>query len=265
MPFLTDDGELAGSPEELIRYDDVVQSEGASPLSGERSGNCYFMAALGALAETKPEMIHDNLSRDGDGYIVTFYRKEDDKFVPEHVSISDAEVEENARGGPGDYADDGDTYRVEQWARIYEAAYVKWKGGPDKVYEGGSPWSAMESLTGHESGPTTIQLNYLSPEQWKENIDRGDMIALVTADPPPTDWQQWLPWNMGWGGKRLYEDGTLDYNHVYMLKDIKGEGLDAKVELIDPRNPDETILIPYGELTMAYQRGAGIAVNMLGR
>jgi hypothetical protein len=109
-------------------------------------GDCWFLAGLGAIAQTDPEFVRSHIKDNGDGtYTVTFYKRlGEGRFEPVQVTV-DADFPVNADGNP---VYDGPAGN-ETWAMIYEKAFAKWKGGYDDI-EGGFGDQSMEAIYGSE-------------------------------------------------------------------------------------------------------------------
>lgn len=115
-------------------------------------GNCYFPAAVGAVAHMNPKIIEDAITevrnpQTGEReFQVRFYSP---SGRMELVTV-DADLYTRSWGGPiyGTTPNASDPDTMELWYPIVEKAYAKWKGSYDRIGNGGSPASVMTALTG---------------------------------------------------------------------------------------------------------------------
>ena len=131
-------------------------------------GDCYFLAALGGIAHTNPNLLRQAITENSNGtYSVRLYRKVETgflfftstSFVPVEVSVYpnfpgsvnavDA-ANPNASANPA-HAHGGDNNfegNPELWVRIVEKAYALFRGSYKIIGSGGLGASALETLTG---------------------------------------------------------------------------------------------------------------------
>ena len=229
-------------------------------------GDCYLIAALGALAYMSPEYIHRAIKKNPDGtYSVTFYERAEQGgytaidppiVVTPDFPMSD-DLDEN--GNPKPFATSTDEDEV--WVSLIEKAYVKWKTGGTKrenyeAIEGGWPGEVMESLTGRESY-SIKKLHALSTDKLGEEIrwalGRG---KPVTVGIKPTTKQRLdagldeldksllniIPdkWRFVDDTADVLHGGSADLvgNHGYVVKSIEGD----QVTLYNPwsRGPKQS-------------------------
>jgi hypothetical protein len=115
-------------------------------------GNCYFPAAVGAVAHVNPKLIEDAITevrnpQTGEReFQVRFYSS---SGRMELVTV-DADLYTRSWGGPiyGTTPNASNPDTMELWYPILEKAYAKWKGSYDRIGNGGSPASVLTSLTG---------------------------------------------------------------------------------------------------------------------
>lgn len=121
-----------------------------------RQGNCldcYLMAALGAVARSRPQVIEDMVrERPGGRYAVRFFeRLPGRRFEPRQVEVDDRFLVDRA-GQPVYARVVPDTHgRRELWPLVVEKAYARWKGGFHLMGEGGLVEDTLEELTGEPS------------------------------------------------------------------------------------------------------------------
>ncbi len=111
-------------------------------------GDCYFLAAIGAMAKTNPGELQKLIKDNGDGtYDVTLHVKEhwySLDHTPTVITVN-GEFPMRSNGSPA-YADYGDTKEI--WVMLLEKAFAKYSGGYEEI-EGGNPGEAMTMLTGN--------------------------------------------------------------------------------------------------------------------
>ena len=133
-------------------------------------GDCYFLAALMAIANTTPELLNRNISENSDGtYNVKLYKKEiqpgliwdSEVFTPTIYQIypsfpttaSGADTASPTTGTKPPHAFDGDTNSqsdVELWVPLFEKAYAMQVGSYSAIGNGGSRATALQALTGED-------------------------------------------------------------------------------------------------------------------
>ena len=112
-----------------------------------RLGNCYFLAALSAVAQSNPEAIRNLIKDNGDGsYDVTLYAKDEKlAFQPTIITVK-PQFPVNGIGEPV-YAGKGDN---ELWVMIMEKAYAKLIGNYDEIVSGKAE-NGLEAILGTET------------------------------------------------------------------------------------------------------------------
>lgn len=133
-------------------------------------GDCYFLAAIMAIAQATPDLLKNNISENDDGtYNVKIYKKETESglfgdsvsFTPVNYKIfptfpTSADAADTANPSPSTeppHAHRGDTNsgsEVELWVRLFEKAYALSVGSYQQIGNGGSRVTALEALTGEE-------------------------------------------------------------------------------------------------------------------
>lgn len=130
-------------------------------------GDCYFPAAVAAVAHQMPKVIEDAITEQRNAttgereFAVRFYTP---SGRMEMVTV-DADFYTRSWGGPlyGTTTNNNDPDKMELWFPILEKAYAKWKGSYDTIGNGGSPAGVMTSLTGKRT--TSFSTSYNSADE----------------------------------------------------------------------------------------------------
>ncbi len=190
--------------------------------------DCYFVAALAAVASKSPDLIKNGIIDNGDGtYRVRFFQKKDywsSNYDETWVTV-DGDLP--ALNGNLRYAKGQSTRKGgrELWPGIYEKAYAELKGGYNEMGEGGSTAAALEALTGSR---TTYKSTEYTPadHMWdkiKKATDGGNPVAAGTHGKDRDD---------------LYKGTRLYAWHAYTVMGAyeKGRGKNRK-RYVKIRNP----------------------------
>jgi hypothetical protein len=192
-------------------------------------GNCYFPAAVAALAHVRPDVIQNMVKANGDGtYTVTF--KERDwasgrtKDVPVRV---DGDLYARSYGGPlyGRAANSSDPAKMELWYPIIEKAYAQWKGSYNSIGDGGYSADVFEDFTGATGRSIDAAGN---PDSvWRTittAIDAKKPVAAGTHDD---------------GGPVSYTNTGVYGDHAYSILGYETAGTERYVVLRNPWGESE--------------------------
>jgi WXG100 family type VII secretion target len=187
-------------------------------------GNCYLIAAIGAIADTHPEIIRNAIHPNPDGtYTVTFY---DNNGNPVEIKVTPDFPKSKAGKNFAQSTQD-----EELWVALTEKAYVKWKtGGTEaKHYEqvaGGDAGDAMRALTGEKI--YTLNIRKSSAEGIGDNIRQ----ALNEGNPVTVGIKPTIGQHLDNAADFLVRDEWVDRTrgnsqdlvgkHAYVVKSIKG-------------------------------------------
>ena len=185
-------------------------------------GDCYFIAALAAIARSDPQTLEKNIRDNRDGsYTVTLYErrpwwKRGADFTPREIRVSPEFPGKNGRLA---FAQGGDSLanKTELWVALYEKALATVAGSYSAI-EGGVGHLAMEAITGTPS--VSLVPSAQSPEVIARALREGD---AVTAGTLPTVLAK---------DERLFKDGTLVASHEYYVV-----GADPARGTVTVRNP----------------------------
>ncbi|MFZ5439379.1 MAG: C2 family cysteine protease [Myxococcota bacterium] len=192
-------------------------------------GDCYFPAAVAAMAKANPDLIRNMIKANGDGtYTVTF--KERDwatgrvKDVPVKV---DGDLYARSWGGPlyGHSSNSGETTKMELWFPLLEKAYAQWKGSYDTIGNGGSSADVFEDFTGASGRSINAAGN--ADSVWRTittAIDNHKPVAAGTHDD---------------GGPVNYTNTGVYGDHAYSILGYEQAGAERYVVLRNPWGESE--------------------------
>jgi hypothetical protein len=112
-------------------------------------GDCFFLAALAALAHTRPRLVRRMIADSGDGtYTVAFLERRHGAVRPVAIRV-DARFPTDSRGAQcfGKGLRSG-PHGQELWPALIEKAYAAWQGGYVHINQGGDGGAALRCLTG---------------------------------------------------------------------------------------------------------------------
>lgn len=216
----TDDSYTYGEVENGVLFNQGAGDSDEIALNDVDQGglaDCYFLAALGAIAHSNPDHIRNMISDNGDGsYNVTLFGDENfwgDRSPEVHTVRPNIPLRED--GTPA-YAGLGDG--PELWVAIVEKAFAQREGGYDEI-EWGNAGNAMEILTGNDS--TTVNIGGLSGEAIltgiQAKLDAGKPVTASSKDFGDSEKKTEAADNAGIVGKHVYvveavdvEAGTID-------------------------------------------------------
>jgi len=145
---------------ELFLARDGVKAPTVQDVDQGSIGDCYLIAAMGAVVASNPGIIENMISFDsGTGlFTVTFQEMQRGGTFKPHKETVDTYMPTRRGGGDGPgrmaYAMSDSKFNPNNqalWPAIIEKAYAKWKGGYDEIGDGGVSSKAMESFTGVRS------------------------------------------------------------------------------------------------------------------
>lgn len=170
-------------------------------IKQDNIGNCYYLAALQALAQRHPRHIADMIRFDAEkqDFSVRFYNEKTEKYDLVY-RVNQDDIWENIRRKGASHLDNGNI-DAPLWPAIMEIAFVKKKASDEGglsmndaynlVGAGGKLHASIDNLTGFKSGYMRI------PEDFKENFEREfddfmkeandkDGIALLAIKKSPS-------------------------------------------------------------------------------
>jgi hypothetical protein len=191
--------------------------------------DCFLVAAMGAVAQQRPDLIEKMIKDNGDGTVtVTLYRDGDGLAAPGHGKPVDVRVSmklPTANGSSPTYAKASSR---ELWPSLIEKAYVAEFAGGDYqgVNSGGSPGDVLTRMLGTEStGFTTGSLSAKEcVAQLEGLLKQGKPTVAASLDKNDMKSDEAL-------AKLADEKGVYAW-HAYVVKKA-----DAKGNTIDLFNP----------------------------
>ena len=116
-------------------------------------GNCYFPAAMAAVAAARPDIIKNMIKDNGDGtYTVKFTPNSSYGGASRPVEIKvDGDLYARSYGGPiygGSLGGSTAPDKMELWFPLIEKAYAQWKGSYDTIGNGGVAGQVMSEVMG---------------------------------------------------------------------------------------------------------------------
>jgi hypothetical protein len=181
-------------------------------------GDCYFDAALAAVAKVDPQAIKNAITDNGDGtYTVRFFQDGQPVFVQ-----VDNELYYDKNSGTEKYGKS--TNPNEMWVSIMEKAYAKLKGGYENIGNGGSPGAVMTAITGKDSWYTSSNTD--SNQLWGLIDWAVKNNRPITAETPSAA--------EGKEGKKYDENGIASW-HCYTIVGTQEDANGQKYVVL--RNP----------------------------
>lgn len=189
---LNDEGDAKGTPKDYEFTEAVGKAFDGKPNAEQAKqgaiGDCYLIAAMGALASTAggQAKLMGMVSPHGvaKSYNVTFAEQQrDGGYKPVSVSV-DAWMP--SKGGKLKYALSGAPAadgKTPLWAAIIEKAYAQWKGGYEEIGGGGSPGGAMSEMAGVDvsyNSISSISDDKVLTDAIKSNIANGKSMTAAT-------------------------------------------------------------------------------------
>jgi len=149
-------------------------------------GDCFMMAALGAIAKVNPGVIQDMVKWDAKlkMYRVRFKKMVSGKFV-DHFEWVDPYLPTTARGDKLVYAQSDhkfDPKKTALWPAIVEKAYAQWKGGYHKLDKGGDAGDVMRDVLGKTTSEPGIPSAAKLIKTFKKYLAGKKAVTLSTKN-----------------------------------------------------------------------------------
>lgn len=221
----TESEHVKGAAYEVVKGTAFIQGKGdekdidANDVSQGKLGDCYFVAALAAIAKRSPETLRKKITDNGDGTYIVHFSEGGDVVVDSRFPT---------KGGKIQFAEEGDKDKAsgtELWVMLIEKAWAKQKGGYE-VIRGNkikmSSTDAMQAITG--KGTRRVR-----PANMKE-----DELFEILSNAEEKGW----PCTMGVKNVKDPADikaakaAGLVPNHAYAIMSV-----DAKAKTLTVYNP----------------------------
>lgn len=238
------------------KFDDKSLYKGDSPkpsdIRQDSIGDCYYVSAIGSLAQQNPKAIQDAISYDPstDSFNVTMYRKEPQALPFPHmatkavtINVTQEELAYNLTRKGGSTVDNNPCKDGASWPMVMETAYAKMhdsdpadglKEGFDKIGRGGWPGDAMFAVTGKDSRTVSFDeglTSFLPTYDLKKNAIYNQVDDALESGKPVTLSVKDESLIARISGK---QDNLVD-NHAYMVTDIRrDENGEVWVKLRNP-------------------------------
>ena len=203
------------------RADDVQQGQ---------IGDCYFPAAMAAIAKHNPDAISNLIKDNGDGtYTVTFKEKDwaTGRFKDVQVKV-DGDLYARSYGGAlyGRSANSSDPKKMELWFPLVEKAYAQWKGSYDTIGRGGHVSDVFEDTMGVEA--SSLSINYTGPDRvWDQIVRNVDAKKVIGAG------------TYGEDQEAKYTNTGVYANHAYSVLGYEKSGTERFVLVRNPWGESE--------------------------
>ncbi len=200
-------------PDGMGEYDDLddpipLDDDALDPtnMAQGQLGDCWFLAAAGAVAAADPEWIRDHMWQNPDGtWTVKMYKDGE----PVYIQVEPTVPENSVKDADGD----------DNWLSVYEKAAAEYFGGNYEDIDGGWPDDAFEAITGHESR-----------DLGESNLDD---IRDSLADGPVSVTTEGTGTFLWWGSE--VDDPGIVPNHAYIVDTVEPH--------VNPETGDEELMI----------------------
>ena len=207
----------------------IVGEVEAGDVQQGQIGNCYFPAAVAAMAKSDPNIIKNMVKANGDGtYTVTFKERDWSTGRTKDVQVKvDGDLYARSYGGPlyGHSSNSSEPTKMEMWFPIIEKAYASWKGSYDAIGNGGHSADVFEDFTGREG--RSISTRGSADTVWNTittAVDNKRPVAAGTHDD---------------GGPVNYTNTGVYGDHAYSVLGYEKQGTERYVILRNPWGESE--------------------------
>lgn len=162
--------------------------DGAKPEDVQQGqiGDCYFPAAMAAIAKANPDAINNLVKDNGDGtYTVTFKQKDwaSGRFKDVAIKV-DGDLYVRSYGGAlyGHSSNSSDPKKMELWFPLVEKAYAQWKGSYNEIGNGGHSSNVFEAVLGKDGQDMYVSTGNLDRvfDTIKKAVDAKQPVAAGT-------------------------------------------------------------------------------------
>jgi hypothetical protein len=210
------------APDDMGPYKDLddpipLDDPALDPRNMEQGqlGDCWFLAAAGAVAAADPEWIRDHMWQNPDGtWTVKFYKDGDPVYIQVEPTVPENSVKD---------ADGNDN-----WLSVYEKAAAEYFGGDYEDIDGGWPDDAFEAITGQKSE----DLGESNLDDIRDSLKDGPVSVTTEGDDAFWWWQDEV------------DDKGIVPNHAYIVDTVEnhvnpdtGEE-EQMIHLLNPWGPN---------------------------
>lgn len=180
-----------------------VDGPSATDIRQGDIGDCYFVAALSAVADANPEFIKDMITDNGQGvYTVRFFKNGKPIYVKVDGDLPQTESGRLIYGRS--------TQKNELWVSLVEKAYAKLKGSYQKIGHGGYTQNVLSALTGKEA------------TSYKHKYKSTGKLWSILSNAVRKNWPITVETH-GNSKKKIYNKNNLVGWHVYTVIDVVEE------------------------------------------
>ncbi len=209
----------------LTRFTGPLFIDGVKPDDVRQGaiGDCYFPAAMAAVASMQPEAIQNAIKDNGDGtYTVKFYQ-DGNKNRPVEIKV-DGDLYARSYGGPvygSSLGGSTEPTKMEMWFPLMEKAYAQWKGSYETIGAGGVAGKVMSEVLGKQYDYNNV--GSYNQDAIFDQITRG-----------ATNKQPMAAGTYGSDQAAKYTNTGVYANHAYS---VLGTETEAGVKYVKLRNP----------------------------
>ena len=214
----TVDSDRPGSPNEddLGKYEALpgyipLDDDALDPTNMDQGsiGDCWLLAALGAVAQDDPGFIRDHMWENPDGtWTVKMYKDGESVYIQVEPTV----VPLGARDADGNV----------NWLSVYEKAAAEYYGGSYEDIDGGHSSEAFEAITGQGADKT----GDLTLDELKDRLSDGP-VALGTE--VSGTW---------WPLDDEVDDNRIVPNHAYIVDRVEERNGQTMIHVLNPWGPD---------------------------
>ncbi|MEJ7833218.1 MAG: C2 family cysteine protease [Nocardioides sp.] len=176
-------------------------------------GDCWFLAAAGAVGADDPDFIRDHIQHNPDGsYTVTLY--EDGE--PVEVRVDASTIGGEGVTGPGDEP---------TWLSIYEKAAASHMGGDYGDIDFDQASRGLEMVTGRDTDSDGDR----GLDDIRGDLDDARTLVVSTED---EDDSSFNPFDTS------IDDDNVVPNHVYVIESVEERDGETIIRLVNPWGPD---------------------------
>lgn len=234
---LKDDTTTDGAPKyKKVRFTGPLFANGVNPADVRQGaiGDCYFPAALAAIAHSDPQRIQDMIKQNDDGtYTVTFHQSSWGGAGPKVEIKVDGDLYARSFGGPvygSSLGTPSAPDKMELWFPLIEKAYAQWKGSYETIGNGGVSGKVMSEVMG-------ARYDYASISEYnKDRIFTQIKDGAASGHPMTAG-------TYGSSESARYTNTGVYANHAYTVLGVEEVDGEKFVKLRNPWGQSE----PYGD------------------